>query len=80
MSSRKNEDRIGSPNLDSDVPVTPETMGAPPMPPNLAQNPQMQASPLTFVTPTEFVELPSSGRFFNTRFLLHQRSTWKNRI
>ena len=73
MSSRKNEDRIGSPNLDSDVPVTPETMGAPPMPPNLAQNPQMQASPLTFVTPTEFVELPSSGRFYGQGHPLHNQ-------
>ena len=64
MSQRKNEDRIGSPNLDSDVPMTPETMGQPPMPPNMAGSPQMQASPLTFVAPTEFVELPSGGRFY----------------
>jgi len=64
MSQRKNEDRIGSPNLDSDVPVTPETMGMPPMPPNMAGNPQMQSNPLTFVAPTEFVVLPSAGRFY----------------
>lgn len=71
MSQRKNEDRIGSPNLDSDVPIVPETMGMPPMPPNLAGNPQMQASPLTFVAPTEFVELPSSGRFYAQGHPLH---------
>jgi len=71
MSQRKNEDRIGSPNLDSDVPVTPETMGMPQMPPNMASNPQMQASPLTFVSPTEFVELPSAGRFYAQGHPLH---------
>jgi hypothetical protein len=66
MSQRKNEDRIGSPNLDSNVPVTPETMGMPQMPPHMATDPQAQANPLTFVAPTEFVELPSGGRFYET--------------
>ena len=73
MSQRKNEDRVGSPNLDSDAPMTPETMGIPQpqMPPNMAANPQMQANPLTFVAPTEFVELPSAGRFYAQGHPLH---------
>lgn len=71
MSQRKNEDRVGSPNLDSNVPVTPETMGMPQMPPHMASNPQTQANPLTFVAPTEFVELPSGGRFYEPNHPLH---------
>lgn len=73
MSQRKNEDRVGSPNLDSDTPMVPETMGMPPMPPHMADNndSQMQASPLTFVAPTEFVELPSAGRFYPQGHPLH---------
>lgn len=69
MSQRKNEDRIGSPNLDSNIPPTPETMGMPPMPEHLAQS--QNASSLTFVTPTEFVELPSGGRFYEQGHPLH---------
>lgn len=71
MSQRKNEDRIGSPNLDSNVPPTPETMGVPQMPPQMADNPALQANPLTFVAPTEFVELPSGGRFYEEGHPLH---------
>lgn len=69
MSQRKNDERIGSPNLDSNVPPTPETMGLPPMPAHLAEG-QNQGS-LTFVAPTEFVELPSGGRFYEQGHPLH---------
>jgi len=72
MSQRKNEDRIGSPNMDSDTPITPETMGLRPEPPQ-GGRPEMPSSPLTFVTPTEFVALPSSGRFYSPNHPLHKQ-------
>jgi len=71
MSQRKNEDRIGSPNLDSNVPPTPETMGLPPVPEHLAQN--QTTNSLTFVAPTEFVELPSGGRFYQEGHPLYKQ-------
>ncbi len=66
MSHRKNEDRIGTPYIDSDPPT-------PMMPPNLASSlsHQAQSNPLNFVSPTEFVELPSGGRFYEQGHPLH---------
>tara|TARA_Y100000593_G_scaffold12569_1_gene23131 strand:+ start:10615 stop:11487 length:873 start_codon:yes stop_codon:yes gene_type:complete len=53
MSSRNNEDRFGAPNPDTDAPLelTEETPSS---------------SPLNFVVPTEFVDLPSRGEFYPT--------------
>jgi hypothetical protein len=66
MSHRKNEDRFGSTNIDSDPPM-------PMMPPHLASGQHMQANPLSFVSPTEFVELPSEGKFYVQGHPLHHQ-------
>jgi len=52
MGARNNEERLGSPNVPADIPV-PELM-----------NEQTQASAFQMPRPTEFVELPSQGKFY----------------
>ena len=49
MPTRNNEDRVGAPSSDTSAP-TPDLVS--------------EKSPLTFTTPTEFVELPTKGRFY----------------
>ena len=49
MPTRNNEDRVGAPSSDTSAP-TPDLVS--------------EKSPLTFATPTEFVELPTKGRFY----------------
>ena len=60
--SRNNENRIG-------------TAPEPPIPamPTPASDPDGQA--FSFVTPTEFVELPSRGRFYSEDHPLHNQET-----
>lgn len=67
MSVRDNEDRIAATQPDS--PST-ESLGPPPSPP-----PPQNINPLSFVTPTEFVELPSKGRFYPEGHPLHNEET-----
>ena len=54
MSPRNNEDRLGAKQQAADAPVPSMT--------NPSSN--EQRPPLNFVTPTEFVELPSGGEFY----------------
>lgn len=64
MSVRNNEDRIAAMHSDS-APIqnlTPPT-------------PQQEPSALSFVTPTEFVELPSKGRYYLEGHPLHNEET-----
>ena len=60
--SRNNKDRVGVGDLNSGAEAPSQQYSTPPqtMPPNIAQS----ASPLSFVSPTEFVELPSGGKFY----------------
>jgi len=68
MSTRKNEDRLSAPQTQPTPPQpTPEL---PPPPPELNQPPQ-----LAFVAPTEFVEIPSKGRFYPPNHPLHNVDT-----
>lgn len=57
--SRMNENRLG---------MVPEDMGISP-PPTVHR----QASSLEFVTPTDFVELPSNGKFYPVGHVLHNQ-------
>ena len=52
MTARNNEDRVGA------IPASPP-------PPSLAQPRAQNESTISFTTPTEFVELPSAGRFYS---------------
>ena len=61
MSVRSNADRLG-------VNSTPENQEAPPIP---VQQPDATSAPLSYVTPTEFVELPSKGLFYGAQHPLH---------
>ncbi len=51
--ARDNEERFGAPNID-----------APPPPPVIQPESSASDQPFSFVAPTEFVELPSRGRFY----------------
>ena len=53
--SRNNEERLGIKNIDSDPPLDPSLLG-------MEEN--SSPSPLSFATPTEFVELPSKGKSY----------------
>jgi len=64
LSIRNNEDRFGAPNPDTDPPL--ETA---------EDNSSGQGTPLTFVVPTEFVELPSRGHFYPSNHPLHNEET-----
>jgi len=63
--SRNNQDRLGvsDPNAGAEAPQS-------------ATAPQPQSSsPLSFVAPTEFVELPSGGKYYDEGHPLHNEST-----
>ena len=62
MSSRSNEDRLG---VDIE---TPEKINIPSEVPN-----KLNGSSLKFITPTEFVELPSRGQFYPPSHPLHNQ-------
>lgn len=60
----RNRERVGG---------TKQTHADPPVPPATAEG--AQESPFSFVVPTEFVELPSGGRFYAEGHPLHNEST-----
>ncbi|MAF26057.1 hypothetical protein CL634_10870 [bacterium] len=65
MSIRDNEERTGAPQADS--PPIENLMPVDESPKN--------SNPLSFVTPTEFVELPSKGRYYPENHPLHNEET-----
>ena len=76
--SRNNNDRLGGPQPTSDPPIAAttaptttdsETNGTPNA--NLGQG----SVGLSFVVPTEFVELPSGGKFYESNHPLHNQET-----
>lgn len=62
MSIRNNEDRLGAKNLGGDSPIPQAQQGSTP-------------PTFSFVTPTEFVELPSKGKFYPKDHPLHNVDT-----
>jgi len=65
LSPRNNEDRLGAKQQAADAPVPSMT--------NPSSN--EQPPPLNFVTPTEFVELPSGGEFYPEDHPLHMKDS-----
>jgi len=61
--SRNNEDRLGTAAPPADTVI----------PPAAQQN--QEQTVFTFATPTEFVELPSGGRFYDEEHALHNQET-----
>ena len=57
---RNNQDRLNAPPTSADPPI---------------QQAQQTEQPLQFVTPTEFVELPSRGKFYPSEHPLHNVET-----
>ena len=70
--SRNNEDRIGikDRNAGAEAPITTN-----PIPPQIQEPPQQPASPLSFVAPTEFVVLPSEGKYYPQGHPLYGQKT-----
>ena len=66
---RDNEDRIGTKKPQSDPPMA-EAIEAVSQPPSPAAK-----SPLSFVAPTEFVNLPSKGKYYPKEHPLHGEET-----
>jgi hypothetical protein len=61
MTVRNNEDRLGVTNAGA----------GPPIPEALQQFQQQEEAPFAFPTPTEFVDLPSQGKFYPSGHTLH---------
>ena len=72
MSTRKNKERLTAPAVEPTQPPTPpiDQSELPPTPPEFQQPPA-----LAFVAPTEFVEIPSGGRFYPPEHPLHNTDT-----
>ena len=66
--TRKNEDRFGINDLNTAADVSAHAASAP------IPTPTQQVSPLSFVAPTEFVELPSRGKFYAEDHPLHNKT------
>ena len=66
--TRKNEDRFGIDDLNTAADASAAAVSAP------IPTPTQQASPLSFVAPTEFVELPSRGKFYAEEHPLHNKT------
>ena len=66
MSVRNNEERLATSQSDS---LPTEDLTSP------VERPPQNTNPLSFVTPTEFVELPSRGRFYPEGHPLHNEET-----
>lgn len=64
---RNNEERLGAPMQRQD----PDTL----LQQQLQQTPNLGAMPLSFVTPTEFVALPSKGKFYPQHHPLHGKDS-----
>ena len=71
---RDNEDRIGTKKPQSDPPMA-EAIEAVSQPPSPAAK-----SPLSFVAPTEFVNLPSKGKYYPKEHPLHGEETLEIRM
>ena len=65
--SRNNSDRMGGTNIDH--------TGASDAPPTALEEAQGQRGPLDFSIPTEFVDLPSEGRYYPENHPLHSKET-----
>ena len=63
MTQRNNEDRVGAVDQQVDNPIEAVANQAP------------EGATFSFATPTEFVELPSGGRYYPTGHSLYKRST-----
>ena len=66
--SRNNEERIGIKNADADLPLVPEVIQEEENLPNEEeqQEPKPNNPPLSFAAPTEIVDLPSGGRYYDS--------------
>jgi hypothetical protein len=60
MTIRNNEERLGVDNAGSSPPI-----------PEVVQQAQQEEAPFVFPTPTEFVDLPSQGKFYPPGHVLH---------
>ena len=65
MGARNNEERLGKLNVPADIPI-----------PELQEQGNQPAS-FQMPTPTEFVELPSQGRFYPEDHPLMAKIVWK---
>jgi hypothetical protein len=68
MGARNNEERLGSPNVPADIPV-PELL-----------NQENQQSAFHMPAPTEFVDLPSQGKFYPEDHPLHGKESLEIRF
>lgn len=66
---RNNEERLGAPMQRQDASPAPQQLA--PQLQQTMQSPNLSATPLNFVTPTEFVPLPSKGKFYPQHHPLH---------
>ena len=65
MSSRNNQDRFGGPlSPDSDIP-----------PQEILQQHEARTQTMSYVVPTEYVDLPSKGKFYTEGHPLHNKDT-----
>ena len=64
--SRNNEERIGVKNVDADLPLVPEVIQEEDLPNEEQQEPKPNNLPLSFTAPTEIVDLPSGGRYYDS--------------
>jgi hypothetical protein len=69
--SRNNKDRLGVGDLHSGAEVPPLDYSTPTQAKSAPIEAPRSSSPLSFVSPTEFVELPSGGKFYDQDHPLH---------
>jgi hypothetical protein len=65
MSTRNNQDRLGARDMHQDAPNLPTQE------PEIHNEPDPSSRPMSFATPTEFVELPSKGMYYGEDHPLH---------
>ena len=64
MSIRNNEERFGATKVQGDAPIS-----------NLEQEEPKKTPPLSFTTPTEIVDLPSKGLYYQEDHPLHGKDS-----
>ncbi len=69
MARRNNEDRIGAPQVPADLPM-----------PDLVEQQGQTGNQFSYPAPTEFVDLPSQGKFYPPAHALHGRDTLEIRF
>ena len=69
MARRNNEDRIGAPQVPADLPM-----------PDLVEQQGQTSNQFSYPAPTEFVDLPSQGKFYPSTHPLHGRDTLEIRF